>query len=230
MKKFIILFLAIIASIGAYALYTHTSEQKIYSKQEAGEIINEICAEVNGYSICNEERAMIEEGGGNPTYGEITFDAVEELINEFKEHLTKKDVFFDLGSGTGKVCVQVALRTPAKAIGIELSPTRYQAAQQIKQELLNKKILTDKNKLQFFEQNILDADLSNASVIFLCSTCFSEELMQKLSDKIARLPKPVIVITLKELPNSDNKFKLLKRMTLPMTWSNNTSVYAYELM
>jgi SAM-dependent methyltransferase len=230
MKKIAAILLASIAAIGAFSLYQQKNKQQIYTSQEASSIINDICAEVNGYSIGNEEREMIEKGGGNPTYGEITFDAVEELIKEFKEYLTAKNTFFDLGSGTGKVCVQVALRTPAKAIGVELSPTRCQAAENIKQELVKQKILNDTNKLQFFEQNILDADLSNAAVIFLCSTCFSEELMLKLSDKIAQLPKPVIVLTLKELPDPNNKFKLVKTFILPMTWSNNTNVYTYELL
>lgn len=230
MKKLAIVLIASIAAIGAYSLYQQKNKQQIYTSQETNTIINDMCAEVNGYSICNAEREMIEKGGGNPTYGEITFDAVEELIKEYKGYLTEKNTFFDLGAGTGKVCAQIALRTPAKAIGIELSPTRYQAAENIKQELLNKKIVTDKNKLQFFEQNILDADLNNASVIFLCSTCFSEELMKKLSDKIALLPKPVIVITLKELSDANNKYQLIKTFILPMTWSNNTSVYVYKLL
>src|SRR5205823_2256234 len=100
----------------------------------------------NGFSICGDEREYIEKCGGNPTYGEILSPSLAQLIQKLA--LTKNDVLFDLGSGAGKVCIQVALSSPAKAVGIELSATRHALAQKIKQKLIEEHILTDTNKLE----------------------------------------------------------------------------------
>ena len=225
-KYLLIAAVAIIASALAVYHYKKPS-QKIYSTQEVNTIIDDVYTDVSGFSIAQVERQFIEDQGGNPTYGEITVESVARLLNDL--NLTAKDYFFDLGSGVGKVCVQAALTTPAYAIGIELSPTRYQDAQLIKNELIKRNILTDANKLKFIEQNIVDADLSKATAIFMCSTCFSDNLMQTLINKMAQECKNGLqVITLKDLPAHD-KFKLLKNYELPMTWSQGSPVYLYQL-
>lgn len=188
--------------------------------------INEAYKTINGFTISEQERKLIEDEGGNPTYGEITFDGFATLLKDLK--LTGHDVFYDLGSGVGKVCVQVALTTPAHAIGIELSSSRASKAEKVRQELLIAGDLKKKNKLKFIECNITDASLKNATVIFLCSTCFSKELMQKITEKIAKLKKGVRVLTLKELAPHDS-LVLIHTYFVPMTWSDSSPVYLYEL-
>lgn len=208
-----------------------SSSGKIYTAPQAKQILDEIYADISGFSISPEEREIVESAGGNPTYGEITFESVEELIKKFSNDLDANGTFFDLGCGVGKACAQVALRTPARAIGVELCPTRHQLAQKAKQELINRKILTDEHKLEFREQNILDADLSSATFIFMCATCFSDDLMQKLADKIAKLHKHLHVATLRQLPPSEfGKLEYKETLNLPMTWSANSPVYIYELV
>ena len=220
---------AIISSVSvvilATVLYKQASAPKLYTAQDATTIIQEVYEDLSGFSIDDTERKMIEDAGGNATYGEITPEALGQLIDYFK--LAQQDVFFDLGSGVGKVCVQVALTTPATAIGIELSPARYQMAQQAKEALMSRKILTKANKLQFYEQNILDADLSKGTVFFTCSTCFSDALMQTLTQKIASSGKHVRVATLRQLPENQY-FALDKVFNLKMTWSENSPVYVYK--
>ncbi len=227
MKKFIVIALALLIAFGAYHLYKGTSTEKIYSVPEAVTILNDVYKDTSGFLIGTDERLMIENKGGNATYGEILPQSVAVMLADHP--LTKKDVFYDLGSGTGKVCVQVALTTPARAVGVELSSSRHKIAQAARQELLDKKIMSDPRKLTFIEDDILAVDLSDATIIFLCSTCFSEELMQKLVEKIAAIKHPARVFTLKKLPPQD-LFKEGKTYHLPMTWSDNTAVHSYELL
>ena len=230
MKKNLLVLTFAIAALFASLYYynAHTESQKLYNTQEVTEIIEDTYNDVSGFSIDTPERQLIENQGGNPTYGEITIEAVSEILNDVP--LTSRDLFFDLGAGVGKVCVQVALATPARAVGVELSPTRYQGAQKIKDELLKRNILTDASKLQFIEQNIVDTYVSNATVIFLCSTCFSDELMRTLTNKMAHECKSGLrVITLKELVPHD-QFTLVKTYELPMSWSQSSSVYLYKLI
>lgn len=227
-KYFLVLGITLIAT-SAFVLYQYQKpSQKLYNTQEITEIINDVYTDVSGFCIEMQERQLIENQGGNATYGEITIESVAQLLNDLA--LTNHDLFFDLGSGVGKVCMQVALTTPARAIGIELSPTRCHGAQEIKKELIKRKILTDTNKLQFFEQNITDTDLSKATAILLCSTCFSDELMNLLTNKMAAECKNGLrVLTLKDLPPHD-QFVLIKTYELPMSWSQGSPVYLYKLV
>lgn len=224
-KTCLLILLLLSSSLFLYIRFSAVT-QKQYPQEEISKILDEAYADISGFGIDASERNLIEEQGGNPTYGEITFKAMQELINYL--NLGTTDTFFDLGSGVGKICCQVALTTPAHAIGIELSHTRYELAQKVKQLLMDKKVLLDSNKLLFIEQNILDADLNNATVIFTCSLCFSENLMQALTQKIQKIPHLKSILTLKELAAPHTGFALTKTFHLPMTWSENTAVYVYQ--
>lgn len=223
-KKIIVFALILIAGIIIYRSF-YAKQQKQYSVAQAIQILDEVYTDINGFSIDQSERKNIEDQGGNPTYGEITYQSTRDLIQQLD--LGKDDVFFDLGCGVGKVCCQVALTTPARAVGIELSHTRCTLAQKTKQCLIDKKACANNTKLEFYEQNILDAHLEPATVIFACSTCFSDQLMQALTQKFETLPKLKRVVTLKELAPT-NHFTLSKTFHLPMTWSDNTPVHIYE--
>jgi precorrin-6B methylase 2 len=161
-----------------------------------------------------------------PTYGEILFDSLKTVLDDLK--LTRNDVFYDLGAGIGKVAIQTYLTTPVKkSVGVELSKTRHNKAETIKKELQNAGKLDNNRQLLFLNKNIKDVDLSDATVVFMCSTCFSEKLMETILDKLNRNKnKRLFIITLKALP-TQNQFKLEKTYTLPMTWSNGSLVHVY---
>lgn len=209
-------------------------------------IIDDLYTDVSGYRIPEEEKGCIREEGGDPTYGEILYESVEFLNDVLK--LTQDDVFYDLGCGVGKYVMQQYLTTPVKkSVGIELSDTRCKCAQKVIKPVvglydvcikaendLRKKLgkkpvkKAGKKTVEILKQNMLDADLSDATVIFTCSTCFSEELMKQIADKLAGLEEGLRLITLKQLPAHPD-FKLIETFTLPMTWSKNTPVYMYVL-
>lgn len=188
-------------------------------------IIDDLYKNINGFSISEKERSTIREQGGNPTYGEITHKGAVELLS--KLNLKESDVLYDLGSGVGKLVVQVGLTTPAKVVGVELSKTRYENALSVQKEI-EQRNLAKKDKIKFINKNISDVPLDQATVVFMCSTCFSDQLMKSLSDKLGKLKKGLRVVTLRKLPEPHN-FKLIDTLQLPMTWSNSTIVYIYQL-
>jgi SAM-dependent methyltransferase len=209
-------------------------------------IIDDMYVDVSGYRIPEEEKGSIRKEGGDPTYGEILYESVEFLLDVLK--LTPDDVFYDLGCGVGKMVVQVYLTSPAKkSVGIELSDTRCACAQKIIKPItglyevcakaendirkkLDKKAVkvSGKKTVKILKQNMLEADISDATAIFICATCFSEELMQQLADKLAGLEEGLRIITLKQFP-AHADLKLKETFTLPMTWSKTTPVYMYVL-
>lgn len=197
--------------------------------------------------ISEEERSAMEEesGKGSPVYGEINFESVLALIDELQ--LTSDDVFYDLGSGLGKLVFQMYLMTPVgKSIGIELSKTRFEKAQSIigrKGTKIYKEAFNFENKMRkllkletqkkvarkmfkYYNGNFLKKDLSDATVIFTCSTCFPDECMQNLTKKLAGLRDGVRILSLRALYPNKN-LRQVKTLHLAMSWSTNSPVYMY---
>ncbi|HSW74098.1 MAG TPA: hypothetical protein VLG71_02990 [Candidatus Limnocylindria bacterium] len=186
--------------------------------------------DINGFRVTSEEQDMVVARGGFPTYGEITYESLQTLIDELK--LTERDVFADGGSGCGRVVTQIYLNSPVKkACGFELCETRYLSALEAKERLKERDMLDDRDLL-YYNQNMLDLDVSELTVFYTCATCFSHELMLALTKKLSQAPKGLRVLTLKELPAYDlYGFKFVKEFNLAMTWSPEGSpVYMYELV
>ncbi len=197
-------------------------------KFDAQEIIDRYYTNVTGFGIPNEDEAHIRKHGGAPTYGEMTVEGADELIKYLKPQ--KTDVFVDAGSGVGKLVVHFFFATDVvKSIGIELSKERFEKALKIKNALAKDNLLPRNRSLEFYHADILDALPNDVTIFFMCSTCFSPELMQKISNKLLTLKPGLRIVTLKQLP-AHKRFVLQDTLQLPMTWSSSTSVYIYELI
>ena len=61
----------------------------------------------------------------------------------------------------------------------------------------------------------------------MCSTCFSNELLQKITNKLNESNNIRAIITLKELPTLHKKLKNKQITKIPCTWSTNTIAYIY---
>lgn len=208
-------------------------------------VMTELYGDVNAI-ISQEERETIAKTGGSPVYGEILFESVQYLLHELD--MSADDVFYDLGSGLGRFVIQVYLSTPAqKSIGVEFSPSRYERATSVeakakklqpvcykfenamRKQFGKEQIKKTRGKMFEFNQgDMLDTDLSDATVVFTCSTCFTDDFMRKLTDKLGALEDGVRLVTLRQLPQHDN-IHLKKTYMLPMTWSPETPVYYYEI-
>ena len=191
--------------------------------------INGICKKhnISGFNAPSEDIDKVHREGGNATYGEITPAGLSELIKHL-EPITEQDLWVDLGSGVGKVVIQVVLETLASALGAELAHARIEGAQRVKQELVNQGILKDPSRLTFKEENITKTPLNEATIVFMCSTCFSDELMNAIVNNAKSAPRLRYLISLKPLPaESQSAFALKETLTLPMTWSSMTPVNIY---
>lgn len=193
--------------------------------------------------IPEEARALCSATGASPVYGEILYESCAVLVEALK--LTEDDVFYDLGSGLGKFVTQVYLTSPVKkSWGIEFSEDRFKRAQSATKNLdkihatsfefenkmrkvFGKDALskTKGKKFGFINADMLKADLSDATVVFTCSTCFGAEFMQKLTDKLAA-NNGLRILTLVQLPYNKH-VHYVTTYVLPMTWSAETPVYSY---
>jgi SAM-dependent methyltransferase len=215
-------------------LATSHNTIKPQKKIDAEKTLQTVYDGLSGFGIGTEEVKKIEAGGGAPTYGEITTKGTDSLINDLD--LGKEDVVFDLGSGEGKFCIQIALETPVKkVVGVELSTSRVRDANTAKNRLEKTKFKAAAKKLEFREENIIDTDLKEATAIFSDSLCFSDDLMKKIAEKIiTECKKPnVRLVTFRALPENElfsKRFKKDRDYTLETTWSSGCPAYRYTLM
>jgi SAM-dependent methyltransferase len=206
---------AILLIVGITKSWTNITEKNI----------NQLYSHRNP-TINQKECDNISKQGSKATYGEILYTSMQRILDDLK--LSKKDVFYDLGCGTGKVVVQCYLNTKVKkTCGIELSPTRFNHVQAVKNELKEQNRIFKKRKLEFLLEDIQSSNLKDATAVYMCSTCYPDNLMKKLTKKLEMGKKDLRIVTLKKL--AENKtFSLVKEYLLPTTWSQSLPVYLYE--
>lgn len=93
-----------------------------------------------------------------------------------KVHLSKEDVFYDLGSGLGQVSILMHLLTGATAKGVELEPAFCRYANDCASNLNLKQVT-------FIQADARTADYSEGTVFFLY-TPFEGQILQEVLEKL----------------------------------------------
>jgi 2-polyprenyl-3-methyl-5-hydroxy-6-metoxy-1,4-benzoquinol methylase len=104
---------------------------------------------------------------------------VNEMLRIGK--VTKNDVLYDLGSGDGRIVITAAKKFGTRGFGIDLDPQRVKEANQNAQQA------GVSNLVQFRQQDLFQADLSNATVVTLY---LLPEVNLKLRSKLISELKP----------------------------------------
>lgn len=95
--------------------------------------------------------------------GDVPFvPTQEECVAEMLKmaEVTAQDIVYDLGCGDGRIVVAAAKRG-ARAVGIDINPVR------IKESNENAKKAQVTDKVKFIQQNLFQADISEATVLTL---------------------------------------------------------------
>lgn len=90
--------------------------------------------DIDGYCFSPTEETLRQQLNKNFIYGEISPQSVQDIVQKFQ--LTHHDVALDLGSGTGKFVIQIALQFGIKAYGFELSDPRHELALSVYNEYI----------------------------------------------------------------------------------------------
>ena len=133
------------------------------------------------------------------TYGEITADGMKALAARVL--MGPSDSFADLGSGCGRAVLQALTNFDvASACGIELAESRHELALQALAALPAEQA----SRARFLCGDCAAADawqsggaLADATVVYVASLCFGDELMQRLSERLVESPRVRTVATLK---------------------------------
>ena len=197
-------------------------------------LFNFLYSDINGYSLshkareAHDDKEIIKE----LIYGEVPFAVWREIVE--KTNPKKGGVFFDLGSGTGRVVMESHIVFDfKKSIGVELLKVLHDKACEVKDKFdkfVNPKILNQlkDRQLQFVNANIFEVDLQEADLIFMNHPFKDRELFEKLEEKFLKELKPQtkIVTTIRSLNN--RAFKDLGSKKYEFSWGEST-IYFHEV-
>jgi ankyrin repeat protein len=154
-----------------------------------------------------------------------------EKAEEAGQALSPDDAFYDLGSGLGKMILQIHLTTDAgSAIGVELAPERYKIAMEGLRQM--REALPEAEgspHIGFVEEDIRNSGIwSNATVVYMPSLCFGPELMLEVMREMSQTLQPgTLVYSLKPLPGCHADAKFLDTILVPMSWQFKSEVNVY---
>jgi ribosomal protein L11 methylase PrmA len=172
----------------------------------------------------------------NTTYGEMNYDGMNHLFSNLQDHhVDECKTFMDLGCGRGSICMYMASKPNIKqSIGVELVKERIDDAMQLKQNL-GKNHYT--SKIRFYNDDILDfmnhqpID-THPYLVWISNLLFdihvTNQIYKQLIDK---LPNKSLICSSKPPLEYDNqRCQELKQFNVPMSWSNDSNVYSYQII
>lgn len=169
------------------------------------------------YSLA--EHALYKDAGICITYGELLYPSAKKIIHEMSKD--QNEVFLDLGSGLGKCALQVFMQTELRRVlGIEASKELHTQAltafNQVKSDFPF--FWEEGRSLTLICDNFLHADWQDATIVYSCSTCFTQELLIAIGNKINQQPKVKQVFSFRPLPSL--KLPLKKVFGVECSWDS----------
>lgn len=186
--------------------------------------VQQLFADTDPFSLAKQAREHLA-GRDDLIYGEMLLNTWLELLTQLS--LQPNQVFYDLGSGCGKIAIATKLRYPTLTVkGIEILSDLHHLAKQKWQQHCRLNHLTSNSQIQFIAGDFLECAFQDADIIFLNATAFSDTTWQQILVKLKSLKSGTqIVITTKLLPEAYFA-KKYQGMEL-MSWGY-ASTYIYE--
>ena len=161
------------------------------------------------------------------TYGEILYPSIDKLLSAIS--LTEQDIFLDLGSGIGKVVIQVFLTSCVKAaVGIEILSDQHQRAYHVAQRVRDElpEFYNGGRQLAFLQGDFFQLSLQNATVVFMNSICFDQTMLRKLGRMLNDLHHIHTILTTRPLPYLE-RFRFRKVVHVECSW-DSALCYIYQ--
>lgn len=164
-------------------------------------------------------------------YGEAVLEEVHRILSGMEIH--EGEVFYDLGSGLGKVVLMAALCFPfSRLVGIELLSALDDGAQELlaRYQLKVRPTLPEDKKAQeieFINEDMFKVNVRSADVVFAQSTYFDHHMMFSLAVKLDQLKQGARVITMGQPLINPRKLVVVKELSARMPWGE-AQVTLYE--
>lgn len=159
------------------------------------------------------------------TYGELSYHSVLKILRKAK--LTQRDTLLDLGSGSGKFVLQARIHSEAlQCIGIEAVSELVDQAIQAKNQMQTQipQLTPILEHAIFKAGNFLNMSWQDVTAIYTCSTCFTNDLLAAIGEKINNTPTVKQVYSLRPIPNLST-LKLGAVFTVECSWDSAQCFY-----
>lgn len=203
--------------------FVATPVETVILLEEIFDELEEIFYCRKGYNIPARERNVVDATGGSATYGEALPEGIDALRQVLD--LGPDDVLYDLGSGTGRVILQLALTCNAKRlVGIELSPTRHEHAEEAASIFRKRSI--QHAPMEFLCDDISTCDISDGTHFYMCSTAYSASICRRMAERLSQSPSFQVLVTSRALPVQPFLQKL-GELPSAYSWNVNGKAFVY---
>ena len=167
--------------------------------------------------------------------GVLECDGVRAMESDWIDDEAYIDVFCDVGSGVGNVCVQVLadVRNCRKVVGVEVIPSRHNRAVEAigRARRSYPHLFTLEKEAVFLNCDLVGCaprlNSEKVTVLFSHSWMFDDDLMEKFSVLVKECPALRMVITSRPLVHSDG-FELSKTTHYSTDWNPECPFYVYR--
>ena len=150
--------------------------------------------------ISTPKEIEFEKNGIYDNYDEMGYVTTTNILTEIREYITKDDIFYDLGSGLGKITTHFYYDTPCKKIvGIEYFEDLHNVAVQVR----NKMEIAKDREVCYYQKNICDVDINEATIVYFgiingkgAKISEHDILIHEVYKKLIKSPNVRIVISL----------------------------------
>lgn len=169
-------------------------------------------------------------------YGEIDLHGFVQLLLTCNVPRTTNDIFYDLGSGSGRAVFAARYCGDYKeCIGIELLQNLHDLATSVQSLYkFQYKHKLKHQQIRFVHSDLLDYESwwSNGTVVYIPNLLFDDVLMDQIADKAKYAPSNAYWICLKKFRSSsstsfDSAFELIHQCPVAMSWGES-NVYVYR--
>jgi len=174
----------------------------------------------------------------NLQYGEVTYDGMGSVYDSFG--LKPTDTFYDLGSGTAKLVLYVALRGKGtRSIGLEFGERRHALAETACKNLtamLEKGGTTAFPALDApcadFQVQLADITkqrYADANVVMMSNVCMDMNTQLRALDCLLKSPSMKRLVCITAMP-PNARLKLVKTVRVACTWAKISSWHVYDVL
>lgn len=147
-------------------------------------------------------------------YAEVDAESLLSLIQNLKDFdigFTEDAVFIDVGCGPGKTLVVMAIMNVfQRAIGVDINPNMIKLANEVvKKYNRSWRSPVDVTEMELKTGDGTFYDWSFAQLVYIQATCFSEEMMQRITNMADRMKPGSILIMV------NNRCVIHRRTVLP---------------
>lgn len=188
----------------------------------------------SGLDAPEDDRREVERraGEGAQAYGELSEGSALRLLRWLAPG--EGDVLYDLGAGTGKLVLTAACATRAgRVVGVELSRHHHAVAAGVLEALLARarpeEAAALRARVSLVRADLREVDLSDATIVYACSTCFPDDVRAALAAEALAAPRLRALVTTRALPSPwDERFEELGRVRVRTSWSDSERVLVYR--